>query len=290
MLLPASGAKLRGPCGAGCRLPDTSWQKSPSERSFESVCANEPRHERIQKRALPCAPSYPHQERRHGIEMKRVSPTRFVSPAVSSIRAILFDCDGVLCPPMRFADLLEREYKITRDMTANFFKVAFLPALLGRVDVITLLPPYLKQWGWKKSTEEFLDMWLSSEREVRAPVIEIISDLRKRGYFVGAATNQESRRAEYLRTEMGFEELFDRCFISSELGHMKPQREYFHSVTSELGVAPQQIIFLDDQQSYLNAAKECGWRTILFTAEDTAREELAKVLEDSAQTASKPAS
>jgi len=88
--------------------------------------------------------------------------SRFTTPTDSGVRAILFDCDGVLCPPMKFADVLESKHRITREMTAEFFKGAFLPALRGTVDVLTLLPPYLREWGWQGSPESFKDVWLSS--------------------------------------------------------------------------------------------------------------------------------
>jgi FMN phosphatase YigB (HAD superfamily) len=42
------------------------------------------------------------------------------------------------------------------------------------------------------------------------------------GVRVGVATNQEARRALYMRTHMGFAELFHDLFISCELGAMNP--------------------------------------------------------------------
>lgn len=213
---------------------------------------------------------------------RRTNQSRLLSPKITGVKAVLFDCDGVLCPPMRFADLLEREHQITREMTAEFFRSAFLPALLGKADVLTLLPPYLEQWKWRDSPERFLDVWLSSERELRSEVIKIVNELRGAGYFVGVATNQEPRRAKYLRAEMGFDQLFDKCFISSELGCMKPQPEYFREVAKKIGAEPDQIIFIDDQQNYLDAASASGWQTILFNDAQDAHNRIAELLERAA--------
>ena len=218
----------------------------------------------------------------HLANSRRINQSAFIPPTVSGIKAVLFDCDGVLCPPMRFADLLESKYQITREMTAEFFRSAFLPALMGKADVLSLLPPYLTKWNWRDSPERFLDIWLTSEHEVRPDVITMINELREVGYFVGVATNQESRRAKYLRDSMGFENLFDQCFISSELGHMKPQPEYFNAVATHIDAAPQRIIFIDDQQNYLDAAVACGWRTILFNDAHEARGNLQSLLQTAA--------
>ncbi len=164
------------------------------------------------------------------------------------------------------------------EMTHGFFANAFTPALLGHADVLDLLPTYLKDWGWRFSSEEFLRQWLLSEREVRPDVINLAVSARQAGYVTGLATNQERRRGAYLRHEMQLEQRFDHCFISSELGVMKPQAEYFRKVTEILGVAPAQIIFLDDQQHYLDAASAFGWKTILFTDCAKARNSLYQIL------------
>ena len=222
-------------------------------------------------------------KKRRAVHGPQIRQSQFVSPSVSGIKAVLFDCDGVLCPPMRFAEVLERQHGITRGMTAEFFRGAFLPALLGKVDVLSLLPPFLEQWCWGGTPRTFLDLWLSSEKELSAEVVEMICELRRIGYFVGLATNQESHRARYFRSEMDFERIFEKCFISCELGQMKPQSGYFHEVTKQIGVPPQQIIFLDDQQTYLDAAAEHNWRSILFTTAQEASEQLEAMLRDAAQ-------
>jgi len=214
---------------------------------------------------------------------RRVNRPSFISPNTSGVKVVLFDCDGVICPPMRFADLLEREHRITREMTAEFFKSTFLPSLLGKIDVLELLPPYLAKWGWRHSPETFLNLWLSSEREVRQDVIDMIGELRQTGYVVGLATNQESRRAKYLRGDMGFESIFDYCFISSELGYMKPQLDFFKAVAKRVDATPQRIIFIDDQQNYLDAASECGLQTILFNDAEVTRKQLSAMLESANQ-------
>jgi putative hydrolase of the HAD superfamily len=188
----------------------------------------------------------------------------FIPAINSNIKAVIFDCDGVLCPPLRFADLLDKEYGITCQMTADFFSGIFNKALVDEVKVIEILPSYLEKWGWQKSAQEFLNLWLESEKEIRPELINLIKELKTLGYFVGLATNQESERANYLRTVMGFYELFDNCFISSELKLKKPQAEYYQKITSMIGVKPNQILFIDDQQNYLDSANQIGWHTILY--------------------------
>ena len=197
----------------------------------------------------------------------------------SSVRAVLFDCDGVMCPPFRFADVLTKEHGITMEMTSQFWKKDFEPALIGKVDVAELLPGHLAEWGWSRSLEEFLALWLSSEREVRPEVAALVRGAKQSGYTTALATNQEHRRANYLRESMGFNELFDHCFISCELGHMKPSEGYYRVITERLGVTPSQIVFIDDSASYLAAAAAQGWQTVLFTDARDTEAKLRSILE-----------
>lgn len=193
-------------------------------------------------------------------------------------KVILFDCDGVMCPPLRFAQVLTEQHQITIEMTREFFSSAFTPALLGHVDVRELLSPYLAIWGWRGSLDDFLTLWLESERGLHDGMITIVESLKQRGFTVGLATNQEMRRAAYLRTEMGFEALFHHLFISCEIRAMKPQDDYFFAVTNTLGIAPGEILFIDDQIHFVSAAQRCGWQAIQFSTAEKLSADLALFL------------
>lgn len=178
---------------------------------------------------------------------------------------ILFDCDGVICPPMRFAKVLTEEFNITFEMTREFFTQKFSPALKGQISVKDLLPSYLNEWGWRSSIDEFLRLWVDSEREPDPDMIKLVQELRTKGYRCCLATNQESNRANFMRSEMKFSEVFDDLFISSDIGFMKPEPEFYLSISERLNVVPSRLHFIDDQQHYLDAAAKQGWNTHLFS-------------------------
>jgi hypothetical protein len=78
-----------------------------------------------------------------------------------SIQSVIFDVDGVLVFPDRFAEHLTQEHQITQDATQGFFQGKFHNWLLGSADLTELLPPLLKEWGWQGSAEEFMRLWFS---------------------------------------------------------------------------------------------------------------------------------
>src|SRR5476649_2436850 len=52
--------------------------------------------------------------------------------------------------------------------------------------------------------------------------------------------------------------LFDSCFLSHEMGHVKPDREAFECAVESLGVAPAEVYFFDDLQPNVAVAREVG--------------------------------
>ncbi|MCC6953468.1 MAG: HAD-IA family hydrolase [Deltaproteobacteria bacterium] len=197
-----------------------------------------------------------------------------------AVTTVLFDCDGVLCPSMRFADRLARDHGITRQTTQQFFRDVFPFAGRGERDILTLLPEFLPEWGWRGSAEDFLALWLESERYVDPAICAMIVEVRRRGLTAGLATNQELRRARYMREVMKLSTLFDRLFISGELGAMKPQPEYFETVTTALGVEPNSILFIDDEERYTSAASAAGWQFIVHESNESTRAQLVQALDE----------
>jgi len=58
---------------------------------------------------------------------------------------------------------------------------------------------------------------------------------------------------------MGLAARFDRLFFSCRLGVKKPQLEFYRRIASELGSPPAALLFIDDQQANVDAARTAGW-------------------------------
>lgn len=181
------------------------------------------------------------------------------------IRAIVFDLDGVVVFPWGFANYLEREHGIMRAQTAEFFAGPFNQCIKGKADVKAILPPYLETWRWPGTLDEFVEKWLVTENLPDERLLAEIARLRKAGLRCALGTNQEYNRAEYIRKDMGFEKYFDELFFSCEIGYMKPELEYFYHAAKVLDFAPGEILFIDNEDKYVNAARQAGWQARLYT-------------------------
>lgn len=193
-----------------------------------------------------------------------------------TIEAVVFDADGVLVRPWRFRDHLAAVHGITPEMTRAFFRGAFHDCLLGRADLVDVLPPYLRAWGWNESLPAFLDTWFSIENAPDDDVFAIAGEFSRSGIPCFVASNQERRRAAYLRDEMGFAESFDGLFFSCDLGVKKPDAAFFDAICTRVAMAPGSLLLIDDTPDNVRAAVGAGWHAEIFTDAAELRQQLAR--------------
>lgn len=66
--------------------------------------------------------------------------------------------------------------------------------------------------------------------------------------------------------------LVDRVFLSFRIGLLKPDPEVFRHVVKELGCAPQEIVFFDDNAYNVQGAAQCGIRAVQVKSFENMRE------------------
>ncbi|RPJ29627.1 MAG: hypothetical protein EHM33_00145 [Chloroflexi bacterium] len=183
-----------------------------------------------------------------------------------TIKAICFDADGVVVnPQMQFSKHLKKEHGISPEMTQSFFHGVFNDCLVGKADLEDVLPAFLRDWNWKGSVNEFIDTWLLTDHVVDVRIINMIQRLRQNGVICCLATSQEHNRAEYMKTRMGFQDMFDHLFFSCEVGWQKPQHAYFQHIEKALALEKKSILFWDDSRENIEAAREFGWNAEIYT-------------------------
>ena len=66
----------------------------------------------------------------------------------------------------------------------------------------------------------------------------------------------------------GYADVFDGEFYSCRLGAMKPDVGYFHAVLKSLPFAPEQLLFIDDRERNVAAARSVGINGVEYDIED----------------------
>lgn len=177
-------------------------------------------------------------------------------------RALLLDVDGVLVtPPDWFGLCIRREVP---EFAAGFFDGPFLAATRGEIDLAQHLSDLIGATGRDCTPEAFLAEWHEYENHPNRLLWEPVEKLRADGWPVYLATNQERHRMRHLMEAVGLGAIVDGEFASCSVGHRKPTPEYYVEVTRRLGLPPADIVFFDDAEENVLAAREAGWSAHLF--------------------------
>jgi FMN phosphatase YigB (HAD superfamily) len=178
------------------------------------------------------------------------------------IRCVAFDLDGVVIPSGPSFDFFERRYAISRRHFSQFFAGPYQAAMRGEVDLHEILPETLEAWAWPGSLEEFCAVWMNSCSDCDPEVVRWIEWLKGLAIETCAATNQDNRRAAHLDGLPSMQRLFPRRFFSCRVGFTKPDGEYFCHIERQLGLAPEELLFLDDRPDNVAGAQRRGWHAV----------------------------
>ena len=63
--------------------------------------------------------------------------------------------------------------------------------------------------------------------------------------------------------------LFDEVVLSYQIGSIKPDAVMYETIATRLGLLPEDCLFIDDQQRYVDGAAQVGMTAVLFTDTDT---------------------
>jgi beta-phosphoglucomutase-like phosphatase (HAD superfamily) len=94
--------------------------------------------------------------------------------------------------------------------------------------------------------------------EPAADILDLIRSLRSSGVSVSLATNQQAHRANFMTNSLGYRTHFDHLLYSCELRFSKPSVEYFSSALATIAMDPSEVLFINDHEANVSAARSCG--------------------------------
>jgi len=116
---------------------------------------------------------------------------------------------------------------------------------------------FAEELGVSISSPKMLELWASWEAGPKPDAIELLASLRDQ-HSIACLTNNNAIHWERLSTHYGICELFQRCYLSHEIGLMKPDPRIFGHVIEDLDMQAAAITYFDDRQDIIDAALTCG--------------------------------
>ncbi|HRF28954.1 MAG TPA: HAD-IA family hydrolase [Candidatus Saccharibacteria bacterium] len=185
------------------------------------------------------------------------------------VQAIVFDCFGVL-----YRDNAQMLYDLVKP--EDFHKLQ---------DVIHAIDHgFLTRDEYYQAVAEIGGVSIDAVKDVdrrqfsrNDELFSYVESLKPQ-YKLGLLSNVGQGIMQQLFTEQEREELFDAFVLSSEIGVTKPAVQAFDAVVSQLGVAADETVMVDDLISNIEGAKLAGMNAVLFTSNQQVQQDLGEFL------------
>ena len=191
------------------------------------------------------------------------------SPRSSSIKAVIFDLDGVLVDTARYHDQAWEEL-------ATGFGYALTEAdrhaLKGRSRADSL-EYILEQAGWEDAEPAQKSRWLQAKnarylewvegltpQDAAEGAQDLLVQLREAG--IKLALGSASQNATKVLSKIGMEGAFDSVVDGTRTTRSKPDPQVFEMAASDLGLDPKDCLVIEDAPAGIEAALAGGFRTI----------------------------
>jgi len=102
--------------------------------------------------------------------------------------------------------------------------------------------------------------WLS----VDPGTLRVLHALADGGTRMALLSNAGADFSGWLRSG-SFAPLFERVFVSGELGLVKPNADIYEHVIAELGITPAELLFVDNKSENVEGARAVGGDGHVFT-------------------------
>jgi putative hydrolase of the HAD superfamily len=181
-----------------------------------------------------------------------------------------------------------------QEIIESFYADEAMRALIG--------PAILQHTDWFELDRGTLDEALALERfaartgrpraeisafivHVRAsltPIPEtlaIMRDLEQRGVTLYGLSNMASGTFAYLRERYDLWDAFEGIVISAHVKMLKPDPAIFEYLARQHALIPSETVFIDDHAPNVAAARQLGFRTILFESPQQCATQLTLMLE-----------
>ena len=197
----------------------------------------------------------------------------------SQIRAVILDYGEVLCVRPK-PDALLPMAKIFGIEPARFFELyggSRDPYDQGMITPEEYWQDFARRAGVRVDQELIgrlrsldTEMWSSTNPEM----LQWVAMLDESGLTTALLSNMQHDMASHARKNFPWLRHFDHQILSCEVKLIKPDPAIFRESIERIGAKPKEILFVDDRQANIDAAKSTGIAAIRFESTKQLREEL----------------
>ena len=206
---------------------------------------------------------------------------------LSGIKAVVFDLEGTLLDRKKSRDkFIEEQYERFHDYFVHVqladFKKTFIELDDDEDnDKPNLYKEIIKQFHIDRLTwkDLFRDFEMHFYRYVFPyyDTLYTLEQLTERNYLTGVIANGKSKIKQFRLHSLGIEHVINYLSTSEMVGYRKPHPKIFEDMIAQLGVTPNEMMYVDDDAlNDVAPARAMGMVSVWFKQEDAEIEPLAE--------------
>jgi len=186
--------------------------------------------------------------------------------ALTGIEALLFDLGGVIIEIdwKRVFRRWARQSALSVREIANRFRMdeAYERHERGELTAEEYFAYLRSVVEYRGADEAFMDGWNAVFVRELKDTVRLLPDLKAKMPLYLLTNSNPTHEAFWRRTYPGIIALFTDVFVSSTLGHRKPDPSAFQAVADRTGVELKSMLFFDDTIENIEGARAAGLQAI----------------------------
>ncbi len=178
---------------------------------------------------------------------------------ISSIKAVVFDCDGVLFDTAnanrRFYNILLSQFsrpELNQEQFENVHMMTVKEALFYLFPDMKedMAPVYdgIRQIDYES---------LIKDMQMAEGLVSLLDQIGQKGMIRGVATNRSNSMDKVLR-DFNLGQMFEKVVTSMDVEHPKPAPDQLLLIMETFSLEPAQVLFIGDSQFDMKAARGAG--------------------------------
>lgn len=133
----------------------------------------------------------------------------------------------------------------------------------GKISTDEFTSQLKKIFNHQFSKEQLLTAWNEIIQNDVVEINELVLQLQKK-YTTAMLSNTCSSHFHKAQATTENANLFSKNYLSYQIGYMKPAREVYEHILRDINIPANQILFVDDLQENIDAAKAVGMQGLVF--------------------------
>ena len=190
--------------------------------------------------------------------------------------AIIFDLGGVLAHVNwdKPFSLFQRACRRPLGDSGQIFEGSLVRSFMrGSLSPEDFHHSFCDNFDLDLNLDEFISIW-NSPFQPNHDIFPVIQKLEE-GHLLAVGSNTDPLHFSYLHHHVETLQRFDNFFLSYEIGVLKPDPRFFHTILDELDISPEECVFIDDRNDNVKSARNLGFTALHFQSVDVLKGNLA---------------